>query len=229
MRESPPFMRWNYAFLDSPGMFETKSMPSFYYLSPPDPSWPEAEQLAYLPPTADLLFTTIHEVWPGHFLHGLHIRRAPSRYLKSFSTYSMVEGWAHYTEEMMWDEGAGDRDPRAHLGQLKEALLRNVRFVATIGLHTGGMTVAEATALFADKGFVDPGNAKQQAVRGTFDPMYLSYTLGKLMIRKLRADLERTQGAAFDLKRFHDAFLSFGCAPIPVIRRELLGDSSPAL
>jgi uncharacterized protein (DUF885 family) len=111
---------------------------------------------------------------------------------------------------------------------LKEALLRNVRFVAAIGLHTRGMTVDQATALFADKGFVDPGNARQQATRGTFDPMYLAYTLGKLMIQKLRDDwMAKHPGAA--LQDFHDEFLSYGCAPVPVIRREMLNEDSPAL
>jgi hypothetical protein len=223
VRESPPFARWNAASLNRPGPFETAELPSYYYISPPDPSWPAAEQRAYIPPRTDLLFVTIHEVYPGHFLQGLHIQRNPSRVLQSFCTYSNSEGWAHYTEEMMFDAGV-EQTPRARIGMLKEALLRNVRFVATIGLHTGGMTVEQATALFANQGFVDAGNARQQAVRGTFDPMYLSYTLGKLMIRRLATDwLAANPGKT--LGQFHDAFLSHGCAPIPVIRRALLGAS----
>lgn len=227
VRESPPFQRWNSAFLDSAGPFEARPLPSYYYISPPDPAWPVAEQLAYLPPTADLLFTTIHEVYPGHFLQKLHLRRHPSRILQSFCTYSNSEGWAHYTEEMMFDAGAGGGTPQARIGMLKEALLRNVRFVATLGLHTQGMTVEEATRLFEDKGFVDAGNARQQAVRGTFDPMYLAYTLGKLMIRNLRADwLAANPGKTPG--DFHDAFLGHACAPVPVIRRALLGDAAGA-
>ena len=222
VRESPPFQRWNSAFLDSAGPFETTKLPSFYYISPPDPAWPVAEQLAYLPPTADLLFTTIHEVYPGHFLQRLHIANHPSRVMQSFCTYSNNEGWAHYVEEMMFDAGAGGQTPRARVGMLKEALLRNARFVATIGLHTGGLTVEAATKLFAEKGFVDAGNARQQAVRGTFDPMYLAYTIGKLMIRNLRADwLKANPGKT--LGDFHDALLGYACAPIPVIRRAMLG------
>jgi uncharacterized protein (DUF885 family) len=228
VRETPSFARWNAASLNTPGAFEQTALPAFYYISPPDPKWPPAEQRAYIIPTNDLLFTTIHEVWPGHFLQRLHINKSPSKVLRSFCTYSNNEGWAHYTEEMMFDAGAGDRTPQARIGMLKEALLRNVRFVAAIGLHTRGMTVDQATALFADKGFVDPGNARQQATRGTFDPMYLAYTLGKLMIQKLRDDwMAKHPGAA--LQDFHDEFLSYGCAPVPVIRREMLNEDSPAL
>lgn len=225
VKESPPFQRWNAAFLDRPGPFEQKPLPSFYYISPPDPAWPPAEQRAYIPPKNDLLFTTVHEVWPGHFLHGLHIRKHPSPILQSYCTYSNSEGWAHYTEEMMFDAGAGGRTPQARIGMLKEALLRNVRFVATIGLHTQGMTVDQVQQLFATKGFVDAGNARQQAVRGTFDPMYLAYTLGKLVIRKLAADwMAANPGRT--LREFHDTLLSYACAPLPVIRRAMLGDAA---
>ena len=225
VKESPPFQRWNAAFLDRPGPFEKKQLPSYYYISPPDPKWPPAEQRAYIPPKDDLLFTTIHEVWPGHFLHGLHIRKNPSRVLQSFCTYSNSEGWAHYTEEMMFDAGVGQQTPQARIGMLKEALLRNVRFVATIGLHTRGMTVDEAQKLFATKGFVDAGNARQQAVRGTFDPMYLAYTLGKIMIRNLKAAwLKANPGKT--VRDFHDTLLSYACAPLPLIRRAMLGDAA---
>ncbi|HEU0032789.1 MAG TPA: DUF885 domain-containing protein [Kofleriaceae bacterium] len=225
VRESPPFQRWNAAFLDHPGPFETKSLPSYYYISPPDPKWPAAEQRAYIIPRNDLLFTTIHEVWPGHFLQFLHIKKHPSKVLQSFCTYSNSEGWAHYTEEMMFDAAAGNSTPQARIGMLKEALLRNVRFVVALGEHTGGMTVEQATKLFEDKAFVDPGNARQQAVRGTFDPMFLSYTLGKLMIRKLRDDWMQTHPGR-TVEDFHDAFLSYACAPVPMIRRMMLGDNA---
>lgn len=220
--ESPAFMRFNSAFLNPSGVFETKPLPSFYYISPPDPAWSAEEQAAYIPPRMDLLFTTIHEVIPGHFLQRLHKAKAPSKTLQAFCTYSNTEGWAHYTEEMMFDAGAGGGTPQARIGMLKEALLRNVRFVVALGIHTGTMTVDEATQLFADKAFVDPGNAKQQATRATFDPMYLSYTLGKLMIRELAADWRKAHPTG-TLGQFHDEFLSHGCAPIPVIRRAMMG------
>lgn len=222
VRESPPYKRWNAASLDSAGPFEKKALPSYYYISPPDPDWPEDVQRAYIPGRSDLLFITIHELWPGHFLHSLHARKNPSRILKSFWSYAMGEGWAHYTEEMMWEAGAGDRDPRAHIGQLLNALLRNVRFVSAIGLHARGMSVEESAELFREKAFCDEGNARQQAVRGTFDPMYLSYTLGKLEILDLREAWKARTGEAYSLKAFHDAFLSYGGAPLPAIRRAMM-------
>jgi uncharacterized protein (DUF885 family) len=227
VRESPPFQRWNAAFLDAPGPFEQAKLPAFYYISPPDPAWSAAEQRAYIPPRADLLFTTVHEVWPGHFLQRLHIARHPSKVSQSYCTYSNSEGWAHYVEEMMFDAGVGKQAPQARIGMLKEALLRNVRFVVALGEHTRGMSVDDATRLFAEKAFVDAGNARQQAVRGTFDPMFLAYTLGKLMIRDLRADWLAQHPQATP-KDFHDAFLSYACAPVPLIRQAMLGDAAPA-
>jgi hypothetical protein len=230
VRAAPPHRRGNFASLSSAGPFEPRPLPSFYYLAPPDPAWPEAEQRAYLPSRADLLFVTAHEVWPGHFLQGRHIKAHGSRIMQSFETYSTSEGWAHYAEEMMWEAGLGDGDPRVHIGQLKNALLRNVRFLVAIGMHTQGMTVDEATAMFADKAFADPQNARQQALRGTADPMYLSYTLGKLAIMKLRADWQAAQPGRTDLQSFHDAFLRYGEAPLPAIRRYMLGETAgPAL
>lgn len=229
---SPPFMRGNFAALGGVGPFETAALPSFYYIAPPDPGWPEDEQRAYVPSRWDLLFVTAHEVWPGHFVQGMHQRASGARMRMSFETYTTSEGWAHYVEEMMWDAGLGDGDPRARIGMLKNALLRDVRFVVALGLHTGGMTVEEATALFAEHAFADPANARQQALRGTIDPMYLSYTLGKLIIRKLRDDWQaqrRARGEDASLRAFHDAFLFHGEAPLPVIRRMMLGDDAGPL
>ncbi|MEM6994164.1 MAG: DUF885 domain-containing protein [Myxococcota bacterium] len=232
VRPSPPFMRWNAAFLSSAGAFEATPLPSFYYISPPDPSWPKKQQQAYIPAKADLLFITIHEVWPGHFLHGLHLKANSSRILKSAWNYAMGEGWAHYAEEMMWEAGISD-DPAVHIGQLQNALLRNIRYMSAIGLHTGGMTVEASVTKFRDQAFQDEANARQQAVRGTFDPMYLSYTLGKLAIMKLRTDVEakwKAEDKPFTLLAFHDALLSYGAAPLPVIREAMLGpDAGPIL
>lgn len=230
VRVSPPFMRWNAAFLSAPGVFEEKTLPAFYYISPPDPTWPRREQQAYIPPRGDLLYTTIHEVWPGHFLQYLHQKRARSRVLRSFCTYSAVEGWAHYAEQMMHEAGASGGDPKLAIGQLTDALLRDVRFLSAIGLHTGGMKVRDSVAMFETQAFAERPTARQQATRGTFDPGYLNYTLGKLMIRKLRDDWKGKAGSDYSLKAFHDRFLSYGCAPIPVIRRAMLGpDAGPAL
>lgn len=229
VRASPPFMRFNSAFLNSAGLFEKKALPSFYYISPPDPSWPVEQQKAYVPSYGNIFFTSVHELWPGHFLQHLHKKKNPSRILKTFCTYTNTEGWAHYTEEMMWLQKSASDDPKMHLGQLGDALLRNVRFKSAIALHTGGATVDQVKTWFLEQGYQDPGNAMQQAVRGTFDPGYLNYTLGKLMIMKLHDDWKAKMGARYSLRGFHDTFLSYGCAPIPVIRHEMLGDDSPAL
>ncbi len=229
VRASPPFMRGNFAALGGAGPFEPIAQPSFFYIAPPDPSWPEPEQRAYLPSRSDLLFITAHEVWPGHFIQGMHERASGNRMLQTFETYTTSEGWAHYVEEMMWDEGLGDRDPRAHIGQLKNALLRNVRFLVALGLHTGDMTIDQAVALFQEHAYADPGNARQQAMRGTLDPLFLAYTLGKLAIMKLRDDWKVRMGDAYTLRGFHDEFLRHGEAPLPVIRRLMLGDSAGPL
>ncbi len=223
-------MRGNFAALGGVGPFETpRPCPASVTPRRPTPAGPKAEQRAHVPSRWDLLFVTAHEVWPSHFVQGMHERASSSRMLMSFETYTTSEGWAHYVEEMMWDAGLGDGDPRAHIGQLKNALLRDVRFLVALGLHTGGMTVDEATALFAEQAFADPGNARQQAMRGTVDPMYLSYTLGKLAILKLRHDWLTRHGAAGTLRDFHDEFLRHGEAPLPVIRALMLGDDAGPL
>ena len=198
---------------------------STYYVAPPDPSWTPKERADYIPGVADLLFTSVHEVWPGHFLQFLHANRSPSKFGQVFVGYAFAEGWAHYAEEMMWESGLGNGDPETHIGQLLNALLRNVRFLSAIGMHTKGMTVAESERMFREQGYQDAGTARQQAARGTFDPEYLDYTMGKLMIRKLRSDWTATRGGPTAWKAFHDAFLAYGGPPVPLVRRAMLGSS----
>jgi hypothetical protein len=257
--EAPPYNRSNAAFIQVPGPFD-KGVASTFNIAPPDPQWPKAEQAAYIPGEATLLFTSVHEVWPGHFLQFLHSNANPSKLEALWVGYAFAEGWAHYAEEMMVEEGLGKGDPEKHIGQLTEALLRDVRLLSAIGLHTAGMTVAQSEKMFKEQAFQDPGNARQQAARGTYDPAYLNYTLGKLMIRKLRSDwlAKTTPGGATgagagpgsgggagaggtagagaagadDQSRwheFHDQFLSYGGPPIPLLRREMLGDSGNIL
>tara|TARA_R110002096_G_scaffold18537_6_gene63134 strand:+ start:975 stop:2699 length:1725 start_codon:yes stop_codon:yes gene_type:complete len=221
--EAPPHRRFNSAYIEIPGPFET-GLPSVYYIAPPNPDWSEEDQLAYIPGETDLLATSIHEVWPGHFLQFLHANRAANNVGRHFWTYSFVEGWAHYTEQMMIDAGYGDGDPEYRIGQLLNALLRNVRYLSAIGLHAEGMSVAESQAMFEEKAFQDYGNASQQAFRGTYDPGYLNYTLGKLMIIKLREDWTDGRGGREAWGQFHDQFLSYGSPPIPLIRKQMLGD-----
>jgi uncharacterized protein (DUF885 family) len=227
VRESPPYQRFNPAYIDIPGPYE-KNLPSIYYISPPDPTWSRAEQNAYVPGAADLLFTSVHEVWPGHFLNFLHSNRSQSKFGQVFVGYAFAEGWAHYAEEMMWDAGLGNGDPETHIGQLMNALLRNARYLSAIGLHTKGMTVAESERLFREQAYQDAGSARQQAARGTYDPAYLNYTLGKLMILKLRDEWTRTRGGRKAWHDFHDAFLSYGGPPIPLVWRAMIGNG-PAL
>jgi len=221
--EAPPYRRFNFAYIEIPGPFE-QGLPSVYRIAPPDPSWSEADRLAYIPGEAVLLSTSIHEVWPGHFLQFLHSNRTENNVGRHFTTYSFSEGWAHYTEQMMLDSGFGGGDPEIRIGQLLDALLRNVRYMSAIGLHTEGMTVEESEAMFRDKAFKDFGNASQQAYRGTYDPGYLNYTLGKLMINKLRDDWTASRGGREAWGAFHDEFLSFGSPPIPLVRKQMLGD-----
>ncbi len=220
--EAPPHRRNNSAYIEIPGPFES-GMPSVYYIAPPDPAWSEEDQLAYTPNEAELLGTSVHEVWPGHFLQFLHANRAENNVGRHFSTYSYVEGWAHYAEQMMIDAGLDAGDPEIRIGHLLKALVRNVRYLSAIGLHAEGMSVEESQAMFKEKAFRDFGNARQQAYRGTYDPGYLNYTLGKLMINKLRSDWTAGRGGEEAWGKFHDQFLSYGSPPIPLVRRQMLG------
>jgi uncharacterized protein (DUF885 family) len=223
--EAPPHMRWNAAYIDIPGPYES-GLPSVYYIAPPNPAWSEQERLSYVPGEADLLFISVHEVWPGHFLQFLHSNRAASKFGQVFVGYAFAEGWAHYVEEMTWEAGLDEGQPEIHVGELLNALLRNVRYLSAIGLHTGRMTVEDSERMFREQAFQDPANARQQAARGTFDPAYLNYTLGKLMIRKLREDWTASRGGRQAWREFHDRFLSYGGPPVPLVRRAMLGDDS---
>ncbi len=228
--QAPPYNAQNSAYIDIPGPYEN-GMPSVYYIAPPDKSWTKAEQEAYIPSKASLLFTSAHEVWPGHFLQFLHSNRSSFRFGQLFVGYAFAEGWAHYAEETMLEMGLGDGDPEIQIGQLLQALLRDVRFISAIGLHTQGMTVAESEKLFREQALQDPGNARQQAARGTRDPAYLNYTLGKLMIRKLRQDWLTAHGnqGQQSWRDFHDTFLSYGGPPIPLVRAQMLENHNGTL
>ena len=229
VRQSPPYNSQNGAYIDPPGPYE-KGIPSIYYISPPDPSWSKQKQFDYIPGKNDLLFTSVHEVMPGHFLQFLHSNRAPSWIARIFVGYAYAEGWAHYAEEMVWEAGLGDGDPGVHVGQLSNALLRDCRFLSAIGMHTKGMTQAQSQAMFEKECFQAEGTAEQQAARGTYDPAYLNYTLGKLMIRKLRDDWTATRGGRAAWHVFHDTLLSYGAPPLPLVRRQMLGENAgPAL
>ncbi|MDE0877715.1 MAG: DUF885 domain-containing protein [Sphingomonas bacterium] len=226
VEESPPYNRQNSAYIDPAGPYDT-GIPSVYYISPPDPSWDKATRDAFVPGKKDLLFTSIHEVMPGHFVQFLHANRSPYKIGRLFVGYAFAEGWAHYTEEMMWDAGLDKGDPETHIGQLSNALLRDCRFLSAIGLHTKGMTQDQSRQMFVQQCYQDEGNARQQAARGTYDPAYLNYTLGKLMIRKLREDWTAAHAGQSPIRAFHDEFLSYGGPPIPLVRQMMLKEQTP--
>lgn len=224
--EAPPYARSNFAYINIPGPW-AENQPSVYNIAPPDPDWPAEVQADYIPGEADLLATSIHEVWPGHFLNFLHANRADWIFGRAYVGYAFAEGWAHYTEEMMLDAGLRDGDPETRIGQIANALLRNARFLSSLGLHTQGWTVEESKRFFIEEGFQDEGNAMQQAARGTYDPAYLNYNMGKLMIMRLREDWTETRGGREAWKAFHDEFLSHGGPPIPLVRKTMMNEDEP--
>ncbi len=241
LEETPPFMRaTTQASMDSPGPYETHATTSYFNVTLPDPSMTPAEVEGYMHSfnIGTVISTSVHEAYPGHYVQYLYSLKAPSRVRKTLSATTNVEGWAHYTEQMMLDNGygqpgSGAKDEREakffRLGQLQDALLRNARFIVGIQMHTGNMTYDQAVEFFQKEGYQPKETAAVEARRGAGDPTYLYYTLGKLEIMKLRADLQKKQGAAFSLQEFHDEFLSQGFPPIKIIREALLGDDSPPL
>jgi uncharacterized protein (DUF885 family) len=223
VEETPAFNRWAFAMMDTAGTLEETATESYYYVTPPDPAWPPARREEWLTKFdyATLKTVSIHEAYPGHFVHFMHVRRAPSMPAKVLTAYSFIEGWAHYTEEMMLDAGV-DPTPQFRLACLAEALVRQARYLAAIHMHAGDMTVDQAARLFEQRAFMEPLTARKEAVRGTFDPGYLNYTLGKFMVRRLRDDYRAKQGAAFSLREFHDRLIGLGAPPVPLARRALL-------
>jgi hypothetical protein len=222
--ETPPHLRWAFAMMDTPGPYETEATEAYYYVTPVDPSWSEEEAEQWLEAlnTFALEAISIHEAYPGHYVHFLHYDNAPTEVSKRLASYAFTEGWAHYAEQMMWEQGYREGDPRFRLAQLAEALVRNCRFVCALRLHVYGMTVDEATEFFVENAFYEELPARKEAERGTFDPGYFSYTLGKLQILALRDDVRDREGRGFTLKGFHDALLSRGAPSVTIMRRVLL-------
>lgn len=232
VQETPPFERaLFFASMDSPGPFETKATEAYYNVTPPEKTWPperiEEHLMGYGYGT--IVSTSIHEAYPGHYTQLLWLPKVGSRARKIFGANSNIEGWAHYTEQMLLDEGYGKADPKLRLGQLQDALLRNARYLVAIGLHAGTMTLDEAVQFFVKEGYTSKANGERETKRGTSDPTYLYYTLGKLEILKLREDYKQAKGDRFSLKEFHDAFLAQGFPPIRLARRALLGKDGPVL
>ncbi len=230
VKETPPFLRWSFASLDSPGPFEEIATDAYYYLTPVEPEWTEQQKEEWLTKFDyyTLQGVSIHEAYPGHYLHFLHFKLI-SRKLRRLSwtghyCYSYVEGWAHYTEQMMIEEGYGSEDPRYQMAQLAEALLRNARYIVSVKMHTEGMTVEEGTRFFMENAHMEETPAASESRRGTFDPGYLNYCLGKLLILKLREDYKQKQGSNYSLQEFHDRLLSYGAIPLPLVRKMMLND-----
>jgi uncharacterized protein (DUF885 family) len=218
--ETPPYARAAiFAAMDTPGPYETGAPEAFYYVTPVEPEWTadHREQHLRMFNRFTAAVVDVHEAYPGHFLQFLYAPRFPTKARKLLAATTNVEGWAHYAEQMMVDEGFGGGEPRVRLAQLQEALLRDCRFVAAIKMHTEGMTVDAAARLFVEQGFQEPANAREEALRGAYDPMYLSYTLGKLQIQRLRDDYRARTGGS--LRAFHDAFVAQGGLPLPLMRR----------
>ncbi len=225
--ETPTFLRSGiFAAMDSPGPFEKAAKEAFYYVTPTEPGWTpqhkEEHMRLFNRPTLKII--SIHEVFPGHSTQFLSSPGFPTEVRKLVSVSSNAEGWAHYAEQMLLEEGFGGGDLKLRLAQLSEALLRDCRYIVGIKLHTEGMSVAEGARIFEEKGLQEPANALEEARRGTYDPTYLYYTAGKLQLYKLREDYRRKLGAGYSLGKFHDAFLKQGSIPIALVRKLMLGD-----
>ena len=225
VKETPPFMRaTTSASMDIPGPFETQASEAYYNMTLPDPTWPKADQEAfmgqwYFPAITNV---SVHEVWPGHYLQFLYSRQLSSDIRKVFGAATNSEGWAHYAEQMMMDEGFHADNPRYRLAQLQDALLRDARFIVGIRMHTQGMSVKEAETFFEKEAYQSAPVARAESKRGTSDATYGYYTMGKLAIMKLRDDYKAKVGSAYTLQAFHDAFIRCGPIPIPLVRREIL-------
>jgi len=241
-KETPQYLRaTSFASMDTPGPFEKRATEAYYYVTPTENDWPDKQKQEWLTAfnyyTSDI--TSIHEAYPGHYVQFLHLNASPaSKVEKIFGSYAFIEGWAHYCEKMMLDEGFGSptssspseddlkRAAKYCMAQADEALLRLCRLCASIKMHTQNMSLDEATKFFRDNCYYEEKPARQEAIRGTFDPGYLNYTLGKLQILKLRDDYKTQEGDDFSLQKFHNELLNHGMPPIRFLREIMLKGQS---
>jgi len=242
VKETPQYLRaTSFASMDTPGPFEKRATEAYYYVTPTEDDWPAQEKEEWL--TAFNYYTSdvvsIHEVYPGHYVQFLHLNASPATKVeKIFGSYAFIEGWAHYCEKMMIDEGFGSPSnsspseddvksaAKYRMAQADEALLRLCRLCVSIKVHTQNMSIDEATKFFHDNCYYEQKPARQEAMRATFDPGYLNYTLGKLQILKLRDDYKAQQGNDFSLQKFHNELLSHGMPPIRLLREIMLKEQS---
>jgi uncharacterized protein (DUF885 family) len=232
--ETPSFQRaTTFASMDTPGPYEMKATEAYYFVTLPDRSWSKEKQEEYLEGYNYPLLSnvSVHEVWPGHYTQFLWLKNNPelSKVRKLTGAGSNAEGWAHYSETMVLDEGLYNNDPRYRLAQVVDALLRDSRYIVGIRMHTEGMTMDQAKEFFVKEGHQVPVVGEMETKRGTGDPTYLMYTLGKLEILKLREDYRQKMGTQFSLQDFHDRFIKAGSPPIRIVRRELMGADGPLL
>jgi uncharacterized protein (DUF885 family) len=228
VQETPPFLRaTTFASMDTPGPFETVATEAYYNVTLPDPAWPPAKVEEYMRGWYFPLISnvSVHEVWPGHYLQFLNAKQFPSDARKVFGASTNSEGWAHYAEQMMIDEGLRKEDPKYRLAAIHDALLRNARFIVGIKLHTQDMTLAQAQDFFVTQGMQSRPSAEAETKRGTSDALYGYYTMGKLMILKLRDDYKAKMGPQYTLQGFHDAFIRLGPLPLPLVRKAMLGET----
>jgi len=220
---TPEYMRWAFAAMNSPGAFEKVATEAYYYITLPEKNWEDKKRKDFLRGInrSVLEVISIHEAYPGHYTHFLHLQNAKSKLGKVFFSTAFIEGWAHYTEEMMIQEGWGNQDARVEMAYIQEALIRLCRYMVAIELHRGTMTLSEAQHFFEEKALMHPVLARKEAERGVFDPSYLFYSLGKFKIWELRKQLEERQD--FSLYAFHNELLSYGCAPVPLISEVMFG------
>jgi uncharacterized protein (DUF885 family) len=246
LQETPPFMRaTTFASMDPPGPFETHSKKAYFNVTLPEKDWTAehvAEHMAAFN-VGTIVSTSVHEAYPGHYVQFLWMPQFTdqSKIRLLLGANTNIEGWAHYCEQMMLDQGYGqpgfgatnEREAKLiRLGQIQDALLRDARFVVSIRMHTGvggAMSTDDAVNFFATEGYQSRSVGSVETKRGTSDALYLYYTLGKLEITKLREDVKARQGAAFNLQKFHDDLMRQGFAPIKVIRKAMLHDDSPVL
>ncbi len=232
LEDTPPFMRaTTSASLDTPGAYEKKDNKALFNVTTADPKWSAERTEDWMKGFNNSMIpgTAIHEVYPGHFVQFLWINQLSSKVRRLTFCGSNAEGWAHYSEQMMLDEGYGNGDPVLRMGQLEDALLRNARYLVGIQMHTGKMTIEQAKQFFIKEGYQTPSIADLETKRGTSDPTYLVYTLGKLQILKLREDYRKMRGPDFSLLEFHNRLMQQGGVPLKIIRKAMLGDDSPTL
>ena len=242
VKETPQYLRaTSFASMDTPGPFERRATEAYYYVTPTENDWPDKQKQEWLTAfnyyTSDIV--SIHEAYPGHYVQFLHLNVSPaSKVEKIFGSYAFIEGWAHYCEKMMLDEGYGSptgatpseddvkRAAKYRMAQADEALLRLCRLCVSIKMHTQNISIGDATKFFQDNCYYEEKPARQEAMRGTFDPGYLNYTLGKFQILKLRDDYKAQQGDDFSLQKFHNELLNHGTPPIRLLREIMLKDQS---